>query len=205
VARLRGHAPLGKLANNGNNNANPSGGTTMNETLCYTYVESPVGQIYLQGDGEFLTGLYMPRHKHWSGPDPACRQSDMALATVREQLAEYFAGERQQFDMPVKLAGTPFQQQVWQELTRIPCGETITYAELARRIGHPTATRAVGHANGRNPVSIIVPCHRVIGADGKLTGYGGGVDKKQWLLAWERRLIGGEPGCLFDVAAGLEA
>ena len=92
-------------------------------------------------------------------------------------------------NLPFLLAGTPFQQRVWQELARIPFGTTITYAQLAQRVGQPKASRAVGSANGRNPVSIIVPCHRVIGADGKLTGYGGGLDKKQWLLAWERSAL----------------
>ena len=101
--------------------------------------------------------------------------------------------------MPLKLAGTPFQKRVWQELVRIPFGTTITYGQLARRVGQPTASRAVGHANGRNPISIIVPCHRVIGANGKLTGYAGGIDKKQWLLAWERQAAA-ETGYLFDVA-----
>src|SRR5205807_4847601 len=119
---------------------------------------------------------------------------------VRKQLAEYFAGERRQFDVPLKLAGTPFQQRVWLELARIPFGTTITYAELAQRLGRPTASRAVGHANGRNPISIIVPCHRVIGADGKLTGYAGGLDKKQWLLAWERQVAAVEPDYSFDAA-----
>ena len=144
----------------------------------------------------------MPHHKGWRGPDAAWQLSETPFAAVREQLAEYFAGKRQQFDVPLKLAGTPFQQRVWQELVRIPFGTTITYAQLAQRIGKPTASRAVGHANGRNPISIIVPCHRVIGADGKLTGYAGGVDKKQWLLAWERRTAAGEPADSFD-AAGL--
>ncbi len=128
----------------------------------------------------------MPQHKGWRGPEASWQKSDASFAVVREQLAEYFAGQRQQFDVPLKLAGTPFQQHVWQELVRIPFGTTITYAQLAQRVGKPTASRAVGHANGRNPISIIVPCHRVIGTDGKLTGYAGGVDKKQWLLAWER-------------------
>jgi methylated-DNA-[protein]-cysteine S-methyltransferase len=100
--------------------------------------------------------------------------------------------------VPLKLAGTPFQQRVWQELVRIPFGTTITYGQLAQRVGKPTASRAVGHANSRNPISIIVPCHRVIGADGKLTGYAGGVDKKQWLLAWERSATVAEPRTLFD-------
>ena len=170
----------------------------MATTTYYSYFDSPLGQLYVQGDGQFLTGLYMPSHKHWSGPQATWQQSDEPFAAVREQLAEYFAGQRQQFDVPLKLAGTPFQQRVWQELARIPFGIMITYAELARRIGIPTATRAVGHANGRNPISIIVPCHRVIGANGKLTGYGGGLDKKQWLLGLERRATGTEPECLFE-------
>jgi methylated-DNA-[protein]-cysteine S-methyltransferase len=100
--------------------------------------------------------------------------------------------------VPLKLAGTPFQRQVWQELVRIPYGTTITYAELARRVGKPTASRAVGNANGRNPISILVPCHRVIGANGKLTGYAGGVAKKQWLLDWERRAATEQPRGLVD-------
>ncbi|HEY1601647.1 MAG TPA: methylated-DNA--[protein]-cysteine S-methyltransferase [Pirellulales bacterium] len=158
----------------------------MATTVFYRFIDSPLGRIYLQGDGQFLTGLYMPRHKHWQGPDSSLRQSNAAFTEVSEQLEEYFAGERNQFNVPVRLDGTPFQQRVWQELVRIPYGKTITYAQLAARVGKPTASRAVGNANGRNPVSIIVPCHRVIGADGKLTGYGGGVDKKEWLLAWER-------------------
>ena len=158
----------------------------MTATTCYTLFDSPLGEICLQGDGHFVTGLYMPQHKHWRGAESGWKQSHELFVSVRNQLAEYFAGERQTFDVPLKLAGTPFQQRVWQELTRIPFGETITYAELARRIGKPTAVRAVGHANGRNPVSIIVPCHRVIGASGKLTGYGGGVAKKEILLVLER-------------------
>ncbi len=172
----------------------------MTMTMCYTYVDGPLGPLFLQGDGQFLTGLYMTQHKHWGGPNASFRQSDASFTLAREQLAEYFAGERVEFDLPLKLAGTPFQQRVWQELTQIPCGATISYAQLAERVGKPTATRAVGHANGRNPISIIVPCHRVIGANGKLTGYGGGVDKKQWLLDWERRVTGAEPKSLFDAS-----
>jgi methylated-DNA-[protein]-cysteine S-methyltransferase len=165
----------------------------MTKTNCYSYIDSPLCRIFVQGDGQFLTGLFMPNHKHWAGPDASWRQSDDSFAVVREQLAEYFAGERQQIDVPLKLDGTPFQLRVWQELVRIPFGETISYGQLAQRVGQPTASRAVGHANGRNPISIIVPCHRVIGANGKLTGYGGGIDKKQWLLAWERSAMAAEP------------
>ena len=172
----------------------------MTTPVYYSYVESPLGRMFVKGDGQFVTGLYLPQHKGWQGPDAAWQESAAPFAAVLEQLGEYFAGERQAFDVPLKLAGTPFQQRVWQELVCIPFGTTITYAQLAQLIGKPTASRAVGHANSRNPISIIVPCHRVIGADGKLTGYAGGVDKKQWLLAWERGATAAERGYLFDVA-----
>ena len=165
----------------------------MSATIYYSYLESPVGQLIVRGDGEFITGLFMAGQKRWYGPDAAWQQADAPFAAVREQLAEYFAGERRQFDVPLRMAGTPFQRQVWQELVRIPLGTTITYAQLAARVGQPTASRAVGNANGRNPIGILVPCHRVIGASGKLTGYAGGLDKKQWLLAWERRLTDAAP------------
>jgi methylated-DNA-[protein]-cysteine S-methyltransferase len=174
----------------------------MTTTTCYSYIDCPFGRMFVQGDGQFVTGLFMPQHKGWRGPDASWRQSDASFTAVREQLAAYFAGERQQFDVPLKLAGTPFQQHVWRELVRIPFGTTITYGQLARRVGKPSASRAVGRANGRNPVSIIVPCHRVIGANGTLTGYAGGVDKKQWLLAWERSATVAAHGDLF-AAAGL--
>jgi methylated-DNA-[protein]-cysteine S-methyltransferase len=158
-------------------------------TRFYSYIDSPLGRLLVHGDEQFVTGLFMPQHKGWRGPDASWREADTPFASLRTQLDEYFAGERRQFDVPLKLPGTPFQMRVWQELVRIPFGETITYAQLAQRLGIPTASRAVGHANGRNPVSIIVPCHRVIGANGKLTGYAGGIDKKQWLLDWERATL----------------
>lgn len=162
-------------------------------STCYCYFETRVGRLFVQGDGQFVTGLYLPDHKGWQGPDARLRASAASFLTVREQLEEYFAGERQRFDVPVRLQGTPFQQSVWAQLAKIPFGQTINYAELARRVGQPTATRAVGNANGRNPISIIVPCHRVIGSNGKLTGYAGGQDKKQWLLDWERNQKGAIP------------
>lgn len=158
-------------------------------TTYYTYFDSSLCRIFIQSDGEFVTGLYMPNHKHWQGLDASWQQSEAPFKQVRQQLTEYFAGERQEFDIPTKSTGTPFQLRVWQELSRIPFGVTITYAELAQRVGNPSASRAVGNANGRNPISIIVPCHRVIGANGKLTGYGGGLDKKEWLLDWERSAL----------------
>ena len=139
---------------------------------------SPVGDILLRADEEGrLTALYL-RHdetEDTGGPFDA----------VREQLDAYFAGELAAFDVPLALHGTPFQLRVWEQLTKIPFGETISYSELARRLDDPKAVRAVGLANGRNPVSIIVPCHRVIGADGSLVGYGGGLERKQWLLEHE--------------------
>ncbi|HVW01900.1 MAG TPA: methylated-DNA--[protein]-cysteine S-methyltransferase [Planctomycetaceae bacterium] len=158
-------------------------------TTYFSEMESPVGRLLLQGDGQFLTGLHMPLHKHWDGPEADWERSDEALAIVRSQLAEYFAGDRQEFDVPLRFIGTSYQQRVWSELQNISFGQTITYAELARRVGQPTAARAVGHANARNPISIIVPCHRVIGVNGKLTGYAGGLDRKEWLLAWERAAV----------------
>jgi methylated-DNA-[protein]-cysteine S-methyltransferase len=170
----------------------------MTTTTCYSYIDTPLGQMFVQGDEQFVTGLFMPQHKGWRGPDASWHMSNAPFDAVREQLAEYFAGQRQQFDVPLKLTGTPFQQRVWQQLVRIPFGTTITYGQLAQRVGKPTASRAVGHANGRNPISIIVPCHRVIGANGKLTGYAGGVDKKEWLLAWERSATAAGRGDFFD-------
>ncbi|MBY0527797.1 MAG: methylated-DNA--[protein]-cysteine S-methyltransferase [Gemmataceae bacterium] len=165
-------------------------------TTCYSYIEGPLGRMLVRGDGQFITGLFLPQHKGSPGPDASWKQCDAPFAALREQLAGYFAGKRQQFDVALKLAGTPFQQHVWQELRRIPFGTTITYGDLARRVGKPTASRAVGHANGRNPVSIIVPCHRVVGADQKLTGYAGGIDKKRWLLDFEGHAMGVESSCL---------
>ena len=159
----------------------------MSET--YTTMPSPVGDLLLTGEGGRLTGLYMPsdRYARHAAANPgSARRDDAAFAAVRRQLEEYFAGERSSFDLPVAPAGTAFQQGVWSELQRIGYGTTITYAELAAKIGRPTAIRAAGAANGANPVSIVIPCHRVIGAGGELTGYGGGLARKRWLLNHER-------------------
>jgi len=156
-------------------------------TAYFTYIDSPFGQLFVRGDGQFVTGLFMPEHSGWLGPEASWQKSDVPFVAVRDQLAEYFGGDRQHFDVPLILVGTPFQRRVWRELDRIPFGTTITYAQLAQRIGRPTASRAVGRANGRNPISIIVPCHRVIGADAGLTGYGGGIERKRWLLDFEAR------------------
>jgi methylated-DNA-[protein]-cysteine S-methyltransferase len=153
----------------------------------YTYVDSPIGRLLLQSDGTALTGLYMdvpsrpPSGMHEWVEDAKARP----LQTAVRQLEEYFSGRRREFDLPLRSDGTEFQRRVWSALTEIPYGVTWSYGELARRIGNPNASRAVGLANGRNPISILVPCHRVIGADGSLTGYGGGVERKRWLLAHE--------------------
>jgi methylated-DNA-[protein]-cysteine S-methyltransferase len=163
-------------------------------TTYYGYIDSPLGQLFVQGERQIVTGLYMPQHKGWYGPEESWQESDAPFLAVRQQMAEYFAGQRQEFDVPLKLAGTPFQRRVWRELTRIPFGKTITYAELAQRIIRPKGSRAVGHANGRNPISILVPCHRVIGAGGKLAGFAGGVEVKRWLLEFERAALADECG-----------
>jgi methylated-DNA-[protein]-cysteine S-methyltransferase len=144
-------------------------------------VGSPLGDILLGGDEAGLVGLWFANER----PRARGRRDPAALRPAAEQLEAYFAGELQAFDLPLAPRGTAWQRHVWSELERIPFGETITYRELAARAGRPTAIRAAGHANGRNPISIVVPCHRVIGSTGSLTGYGGGIDRKRWLLAHE--------------------
>jgi methylated-DNA-[protein]-cysteine S-methyltransferase len=153
----------------------------------YSVMPSPIGELLLTSDGDAVTGLHMAMShgKPAPGPGPNWKRDDQLLRAAREQLRQYFAGERRRFDLPLHMAGTPFQRSVWQGLLEIPFGVTWSYAELARHVGRPGASRAVGAANGRNPIGIVVPCHRVIGADGTLTGYGGGVDRKEWLLRHE--------------------
>ena len=152
-------------------------------TRVHVDVESPVGPLRLvEADGALCAVRFLDRREERADSEPA---ADAALA-ARRQLEEYFAGRRRQFDLELTPDGTPFQQRVWKELCRIPFGTTISYRELATRVGQPNAMRAVGLANGRNPLAIVVPCHRVIGADGSLTGYGGGLDRKRYLLALER-------------------
>ena len=153
----------------------------------FTYAESPIGRILLTSDGTALTGLYTnAEHRPPRlGADWVEDSTTTPLAETVRQLAEYFLGSRRDFDIPLSLQGTVFQLRVWRMLTQIHYGETCSYGDLARRLDNPSASRAVGLANGRNPISIIVPCHRVIGADGSLTGYGGGLERKRWLLAHE--------------------
>ena len=151
----------------------------------YTTMDTPIGELTLVSDGDALTGLYMDMQRHRPPLDPASVRDDAPFEDAARQIDEYMAGERTSFDLPLRPAGTAFQLEVWRALTEIPFGETISYGELARRVGRPGASRAVGLANGRNPISIVVPCHRVVGASGSLTGYGGGLDRKRFLLALE--------------------
>ncbi|MFI2779655.1 methylated-DNA--[protein]-cysteine S-methyltransferase [Streptomyces sp. ALB3] len=160
--------------------------TTPTVSRQHTVIDSPYGALTLVATAGVLSGLYMTGQRHrppeesFGVPDPG------PFTEAARQLDAYFAGELTEFDLPLRLEGTPFQRSVWAELVRIPYGETRTYGDLADSLGKAGASRAVGLANGRNPVGIIVPCHRVIGASGSLTGYGGGLDRKQRLLAFER-------------------
>lgn len=156
----------------------------MNKTL-FSNCPSPLGELLLTTDGLGLTGLFMSGQKGAPMPEASWERDDDALAEPAAQLAAYFAGDRTEFTLPLAPRGTAFQRQVWEQLRAIPYGETISYGELARRVGNPNASRAVGAANGRNPIGIIVPCHRVIGSNGALTGYGGGLPNKKTLLAHE--------------------
>jgi methylated-DNA-[protein]-cysteine S-methyltransferase len=152
----------------------------------HTTVDSPVGPLTLVAQDGVLTGLYMDDQRHLPATGTFGEPDASAFGEVRAQLAGYFDGTLTEFDLPLTLAGTPFQQRVWTALRDIPYGETVSYGELAEQLGNPKASRAVGLANGKNPVSIIVPCHRVIGANGDLTGYGGGIERKRHLLDFER-------------------
>jgi methylated-DNA-[protein]-cysteine S-methyltransferase len=159
-----------------------------------TTIESPVGELTLTATDEGLTGVYFDRGSHppperevrsWVKDDGSHGRASAVLASARAQLASYFSGERTDFDLPLAPRGTDFQRRVWMELRAIEFGETTSYGDIARKIGSPKAVRAVGAANGRNPIPIIVPCHRVIGSNGSLTGFGGGIERKHWLLAHE--------------------
>lgn len=160
----------------------------------WTTVDSPIGPLLLTASDKGLTGVYMEVHRHGPGDvQPGWQRDDAAFAEVRRQLDEYFAGERTEFELPLDPAGTPFQLIVWEALRTIPYGDVRSYGEIAAQIGRPGAARAVGLANGRNPLSVVVPCHRVIGASGALTGYGGGLERKQHLLQLEAGVAAGQP------------
>ena len=155
--------------------------------ILYTIVESPLGEIFLARNDEGLTCISFQEGTRALRPEVHWRKANDAFNEERIQLAEYFNGALFEFDLALAPEGTPFQREAWRALHSIPYGETATYGEQARRIGRPSASRAVGAANGQNPLPIVIPCHRVVGANGKLTGYGGGLRFKEALLALERK------------------
>ncbi|HEY6157317.1 MAG TPA: methylated-DNA--[protein]-cysteine S-methyltransferase [Gemmatimonadales bacterium] len=163
----------------------------------FTRFPSPVGELVLAASDAALKGVFFPLPRNRVTPEerPEWVEDDgggpagALLARVRRQLIEYFDGSRTSFDLPLDAAGSPFERRVWDLLRTIPYGATTSYGALARRLGDPRATRAVGAANGKNPIPIIVPCHRVVGARGELTGFGGGLDRKRWLLEHEGALL----------------
>ncbi len=156
----------------------------------YRYFEGPLGRMLLAAHPNGLAGVWFMGQRHYPsvGPDWRPAEGDPLLCQACEQLSDYFAGTRQRFDLPLDPAGTAFQKRVWEALSGIAYGRTLTYGELARQVGSPAAARAVGAAVGRNPLSVIVPCHRALGAGGSLTGYAGGLDRKRRLLALEGAL-----------------
>ena len=155
----------------------------------HTVVDSPVGRITLVDDDGALVGLYLSEQKHLPTASSLGARDDRVQPALREQLPAYFRGELQLFEVPLAPVGTPFQLSVWTALQQVPYGTTCTYADLATAIGRPTAVRAVGAANGRNPICLVVPCHRVVGSGGALTGYAGGLDRKAFLLDLEGRSV----------------
>jgi methylated-DNA-[protein]-cysteine S-methyltransferase len=153
--------------------------------MYYCYLDTPIGELLLAGDDDALCLVGFPEGSMRRDPEADWIYNEKPFVAARQQLTEYFAGERRAFDLPLKLSGTEFQMSVLHALQQIPYGETTSYAEIAERIGRPKAVRAVGAANGRNPIPIIVPCHRVVGSHGDLTGFGGGLDTKEALLRLE--------------------
>lgn len=164
--------------------------------MSYRTISSPIGELTVVERDGALVGLYMTDHKPAPHLETFGERDDDTLPQLDAQLGEYFAGERTSFDLPLAPTGTDFQQRVWAALRTIPYGETWSYGRLAEAVGQPGAARAVGLANGRNPISIVVPCHRVVGSSGKLTGYAGGVERKAFLLDLERG--SGEQPALVD-------
>ncbi|HVA56918.1 MAG: methylated-DNA--[protein]-cysteine S-methyltransferase [Gemmatimonadaceae bacterium] len=171
----------------------------MTEPVYYTTMPSPVGTLTLAAREAGLVGVYFELRRHgpptqealaWRPDDGTAEPASRVLKTARHQLEAYFAGTLRAFDVPLAARGTAFQRAVWAELRKIPYGGRSSYGEMARRLGNSGASRAVGAANGRNPISIVVPCHRVVGADGSLTGFGGGIERKRWLLNHETRQVG---------------
>ncbi len=153
--------------------------------MYYCYLHTPIGELLIAGENDALAMIGFPKGSMRREPEPDWIFNEKPLAEACQQLREYFAGERREFDLSLQFGGTEFQVSVLEALRKIPYGETTSYGEIARRIGRPKAVRAVGAANGRNPIPIVVPCHRVIGSKGDLTGFGGGLDTKEALLRLE--------------------
>ncbi|HEV7627956.1 MAG TPA: methylated-DNA--[protein]-cysteine S-methyltransferase [Streptomyces sp.] len=156
----------------------------------HTVIDSPLGALTLVAEGDELSGVYFEGHLRGPSPDALGPREEAGFEEARQQLAEYFEGRRRHFDLPLASRGDSFQQRVWKLLEQIPYGETCSYGQLARQLGDPALAQAVGSANGRNPISVIVPCHRVVGADGSLTGYAGGLERKRILLDLEASWAG---------------
>jgi methylated-DNA-[protein]-cysteine S-methyltransferase len=163
----------------------------------HTTIDSPVGELTLVAVDGRLSGLYFPGHWYLPGPDAFGTRTERGFEPAEAQLAEYFAGARTEFDLAANLDGDEFQRRVWELIDRIPYGETTTYGEMAGQLGDPSMARRVGGAVGRNPLSLIVPCHRVVGKDGKLTGYAGGLERKRFLLELEAPAVAATAPSLF--------
>lgn len=154
--------------------------------IIYSTLDSPIGEIIVTSDEQGITSIYSPTHETIITPLENAKRDDKKLRDATDQLRAYFAGELQEFSLTLNPQGNTFFKQVWKQLEAIPYGTTISYGELAMQISKPTASRAVGMANGKNPISFVVPCHRVIGQNGSLTGYGGGLKLKRWLIEFEK-------------------
>lgn len=154
-------------------------------TATHTTIDSPIGELTLVARDDVLSGIYFPGHWHMPAPEVFGARSERGFEQAQQQLSEYFAGERTEFELTTTIAGEEFQRRVWELINRIPYGQTTTYGEMAQELGNPALAREVGAAVGRNPLSIVVPCHRVVGKDGKLTGYAGGLERKRFLLELE--------------------
>ena len=155
----------------------------------YNLIESPIGQLLVTSDGQSLTGLYMENHNGGRSISPEWKRDPSKFLDVERQLSAYFKGDLGKFELDLRMEGTEFQESVWELLKAIPFGETTSYGQLARKLGAPNASRAVGAAVGKNPISIIVPCHRVLGSGGAITGFAGGIGRKRHLLDLESKVL----------------
>ena len=178
--------------------------------IATTRFETPLGRMLATAEDDALTGLYFVGQRYYPEAAEGWHQDGLArpFAILREQLDEYFAGRRRTFDLPLNPGGgrgTPFQRAVWSAIAAVPLGDTTTYSSLAAQCGRPSAARAAGAATGRNPISLVIPCHRIVGSDGALTGYAGGLERKRALLAFERAVVRGEAGPISRAVAAADS